>query len=135
MLLRGGFGWYCFVFVLDAVTQAGGLGIPCMGIGHERRVLLLYPLQAEIVRSCPSPSVVRQPFLRIVAIPARSAPPGCPARSLAGGGQSAPPPPSLRRELDLGTNCQKCVTAYHPLWAYPMGLYAIRSVSYITRGA
>ena len=101
--LRGGFGWYCFVFVLDTPDPDWTTGIPCMGIGHGRRVLLLYPLQAEIVRSCPSPSVVRQPFLRIVAIPARSDSPGCPARPLAAGGQSAPLPPSLRRELNLGT--------------------------------
>ena len=29
--LRGGFGWYCFVFVLDAADPAGGSGILCMG--------------------------------------------------------------------------------------------------------
>ena len=44
-------------------------------------------------------------------------------------------PPSLRRNRIWGANRQKCVCACHLLWTYAMGLYAIRWVPYITRGA
>ena len=47
--LRGGFGWYCFVFVLDAADPAGGSGILCMGGAAGAASAAVTPLQAEIV--------------------------------------------------------------------------------------
>ena len=49
VLVRGGFGWYCFVFVLDAADPAGGSGIPCMRGAAGAASAPVTPLQAEIV--------------------------------------------------------------------------------------
>ena len=65
--LHGGFGWYCFVFALDAVGP-DGIGNSLYGqrvVGVW--VMLLYPLQAEIVIILDDPG-------------------GCPAPARAGGG-------------------------------------------------
>ena len=47
--LRGGFGWYCFVFVLDAADPHGIQVIPCMGGTDGAASAAVTPLQAEIV--------------------------------------------------------------------------------------